>query len=153
MCQKGQDFFFFFPSTYSDCCLPPEECVHPLNRCALLSVIHRQQPQRQVSNNTFSAPLSTFPPLDNLFFHLPVVSNLSSQLPSSWSTNALFESHILLYVDVGWRFTETPNVPRQLVFPPVDDTVAALPARETLPFPGAPVRTTSSGLTGGEKGT
>lgn len=38
------------------------------------------------------------------------------------------------------------HVPLQPVCPPEDDTVAALPAPETLPFPAAPVRMTSSGL-------
>lgn len=40
------------------------------------------------------------------------------------------------------------QVPQQLVFPQEGDTAAALPAPETLPFPGAPVRRTSSGLRG-----
>lgn len=40
------------------------------------------------------------------------------------------------------------HVPQQLVFPQEGDTAAALPAPETLPFPGAPVRRTSSGLRG-----
>lgn len=40
------------------------------------------------------------------------------------------------------------HVPQQLVFPQEGDTAAALPAPETLPSPGAPVRRTSSGLRG-----